>query len=427
MSSVRNKHKRLPSRAAALAVACGVFVGTLAPAAYARSASAEQEATAGGVEDIVVTARRRSERLQDIPVSISAVTNEEIQRRDISSLEKLAASTPQFTVARASNGSGAQLSLRGIGSSFTSIGIEQSVATVVDGVYYGQGRIINEGLFDLDRIEMLKGPQALFYGKNSTAGVISIATADPGKDREVIARAGYEFRARQVLGEAIVSGPLSETLGLRVAVRGSGMQRGYVENVAGTIDAGLFDIATGTARTVNAAPAIRFGPKEREFLARATLKWQPTNEFTATIKGSINRTRNDNPSWNYIIYDCPAGTPVPAGAPCSRSFRNAQNGLPAEMAASFPLAKKGGRLANDYSSQGLTATLNYELPGATVTSVTNYNDNRNVFVIDGDYYSSPASNIWTTEDDKFRAFSSELRVLTTNDGPINLLDRKSVV
>lgn len=78
----------------------------------------------------------------------------------------------------------------------------------MDGVYYGQGRVINEAMLDLQRVEILKGPQALFYG-NATAGVISFTTADPTDDFEAIARAGYEFKAHETSGEAILSGPIN--------------------------------------------------------------------------------------------------------------------------------------------------------------------------------------------------------------------------
>jgi len=114
--------------------------------------TAPEGTSAGGLEEVIVTARKRAESVQDVPVNVSAVTAETIREADLTSLEKLAARTPDFQVGRASNGSGAQLTLRGIGSSSTSIGIEQSVAVVVDGVYYGQGRIIQEGFFDLDRV-----------------------------------------------------------------------------------------------------------------------------------------------------------------------------------------------------------------------------------------------------------------------------------
>jgi len=184
-----------------------------------------------GLSEIVVTARRREESVQSIPVSVQAISAEEILQRDLTSLEKIAASIPNFTIARASNGAGAQLTMRGIGSSATSIGIEQSVAVVVDGVYYGQGRVINEGFFDLARVEVLKGPQSLFFGKNATAGVISLTTADPGLDPEYIGRVGYEFAGEKAYAEAIVSQPLTDSFGIRVAVRGSRMWGGYYTNI----------------------------------------------------------------------------------------------------------------------------------------------------------------------------------------------------
>ena len=130
-----------------------------------------ESAYADGLEEIVVTARKREESILNIPVAVTAISGERLDRYQLRSLEQISASTPELTVVRGSNGSGATLSLRGIGSSYTSIGIEQSVAVNVDGVYYGQGRIINEGFFDMKQVEILKGPQALFFGKNSTSGV----------------------------------------------------------------------------------------------------------------------------------------------------------------------------------------------------------------------------------------------------------------
>src|SRR5207237_7711281 len=97
---------------------------------------------------------------QDIPVAVTAISAATIAKQDLTSIEKIAARTPNLSVGRSSNGSGAQITMRGIGSSASSIGIEQSVAVVVDGVYYGQGRIIHEGFFDLAAVEMLKGPPA---------------------------------------------------------------------------------------------------------------------------------------------------------------------------------------------------------------------------------------------------------------------------
>jgi outer membrane receptor protein involved in Fe transport len=80
---------------------------------------------------------------------------------------------------RAGNGSAASVQIRGIGSTTTSIGIEQSVAVMIDGVYFPQGRAINEGLFDVGQVAVLKGPQALYFGKNATAGVVAVTSNNP--------------------------------------------------------------------------------------------------------------------------------------------------------------------------------------------------------------------------------------------------------
>ncbi|RYD60864.1 MAG: ligand-gated channel, partial [Sphingomonadales bacterium] len=249
-----------------------------------------------GLEDIVVTARKRVESAQNVPVSVTAFTPQQIQQTDLTSLEKISAVTPSFTIARSTTGSGAQISLRGIGSDARSIGLEQSVAVIVDGVYYGQGRVINEGFFDLAGLEILKGPQALFFGKNATAGVVSITTAGPTKDPEYLARIGYETNAHRPYGELVASGPLTDTLGIRVALRASKMFAGYVENRAPAITYNTRDAATGVVTSHVAPPTTRNNlPGEREYLGRVSLKWEPTDKLTVSLKASGDRNHTDGP------------------------------------------------------------------------------------------------------------------------------------
>ncbi|MGB3807061.1 MAG: TonB-dependent receptor [Erythrobacter sp.] len=373
---------------------------------------------AGGLEEIVVTARRRAESVQSIPVSVQAISAEQIQQRDLTSLEKIAAATPQFSIGRSSNGAGAQLTLRGIGSSATSIGIEQSVAVVVDGVYYGQGRTINEGFFDLERVEILKGPQSLFFGKNATAGVISLTTADPGSTPEYIARVGYEFAAENLYGEAIISQPLSDTLGVRVAVRASEMFGGYYTNVQVPVDYGTTDIATGDFTNHVAAPAAEEQPQERNLIGRVTLQYEPSSRFTATLKasGTINKTEGNG--WNYVAIRCPGGsTTIAPSYPCDGGFVIHQNDMPTDIAEVYPYAKDGG-LYNDYESWQVTGNLEYGFDYVTVTSITNYNTNTNEFLCDCDFLSG---TVWATENTGYRSFSQELRALTSFQGSFNFL------
>lgn len=380
-----------------------------------------EEAEQGGLQDIVVMARKRSETSQDVPVAVTAISALQIQRYDLTSMEKVAASIPQLTVGRNTTGSGAQITLRGIGTSPSSIGIEQSVATVVDGAYYGQGRIINEGFFDASGVEVLKGPQALFFGKNATAGVVSITSADPGDRFEALGRVGYEFRSQNLVGEGVVSSPLTETLGIRLAVRASNMFGGYFKNRGGDQIYTTNDRVTGID-TVHIAPAGSFDtPGEEEFLGRVTVKWQATDRLTATLKASASLTETNNPGWNRVAFHCASGnSSINASAPCGRSFTVRENAMPAAIAATIAGAGDGS-LFNKYNSWGVTANLNYELDDVTLTSVTNYQKNRNRYLADGDFQASSATNTFALENAKWHAFSTELRALTTLDGPVNLM------
>ena len=189
-------------------------------------------ATPDQLEEVLVTARRTLENAQDVPMTLTALSTERLTNADVTSLEKLSTLLPDMILTRGNSGSGMVISLRGIGPNFSSIGIEQSVAVVIDDAYYAQGRVIDEALVDLGSVEVLKGPQALFFGKNSTAGVISITTADPGPRFESRIRAGYEFASQKPNGELVVSGPITDSLGLRLAVYGQDMRHGYVRNDA---------------------------------------------------------------------------------------------------------------------------------------------------------------------------------------------------
>jgi outer membrane receptor protein involved in Fe transport len=240
------------------------------------AADVTPNATAGALEEIIVTARKRTENVQNVPVAVSVISGEQMERRDITSLEGVAASTPQLFVVRGSSGSGADISLRGIGSSFTSIGIEQSVAVNVDGVYYGQGRIINEAFFDMKQVEILKGPQALFFGKNASAGAIAFTSADPTDKFEAMGRVGYEFTAKQPIYEGFISGPVADNLSMRLAVRGSNMQGGYVKNLAPSTTYDTLDVANGFAAGTHADPApSRDAPGEDDLVGRLTVKYLP--------------------------------------------------------------------------------------------------------------------------------------------------------
>lgn len=401
------------------------FIATLAlaPGALAQEvpppASEPARLEDAGLEEIIITARKREESLQDAPLQVTALSQERIDQLDATSLEKIAGLAPQLFVARTSNGSGAQITMRGIGSSSTSIGLEQSVAVVLDGVYFGQGRVLNEGMFDLAQVEILKGPQALFFGKNATAGVISLTTAKPGDELEAIGRAYYEFEAQEVRGEAILSGPISETLGGRVALRWAKMYGGLFDNTAGPQSWNTFDVATATPGVDTAPPGSDDTPGSEEFLARATLAFDPSESLSATFTAAYTSSEFENSSPNYVIYNCPGGVSQMTGRPCRDHFKISQNRFP-QATRTLPFARDDGGLYNDYESYSLTANVELRFGAFTLTSVTNWQDNEDSWACHCDFQSQPGA-VYATEHSEWRAVSEEIRLLSDFDGRVDFM------
>ena len=403
-----------------------------APAALAFAAPAPATAAApaaaapvGGtaLEEVIVTARKRSENIQNIPVAVTAVSAEKLDHYGLRNLEGIAASVPQLNIVRGSSGSGATISMRGVGSTYTSIGIEQSVAVNLDGVYYGQGRIINEGFFDMQQVEILRGPQALFFGKNATAGVISFRSADPGDHFEALARAGYEFQAKTASVEGMVSGPVTDTLGLRLAVRYSDMSGGYMKNDAPATTLTTLNVVNGV-RTNHASPApVADVPGERDFGGRLTLAWRPSDQFSLIAKGSITRYRVDDATWNYEPINCPLGhTQVNPTELCNADRHMQQNDVPPDIAATNPLlGRHGGRLYQDYDAYAFSTNATYSSDKVDLTSVTGLHRFVNYFLGDYDFTGAANGGTWGSERSRYKAFSEEIRAQTKLDGPINAM------
>ena len=405
-----------------MAIACQksfltVLVGLSASGATA-VASDEQ------LEEVLVTARRTVENAQDVPVAVTALSAERLANHDINTLEKLADALPDLILTRGNSGSGLDLSLRGIGPNFSSIGIEQSVAVVVDGVYYGQGRVIDEALVDLDRIEVLKGPQALFFGKNSSAGVISLSTANPGPRFEAQARIGYEFITQNPQGELVLSGPITDELGLRLVIWGQDMLGGYVHNDAPPGTYTTVDAATlaSTAHFVP-APANRDLPGENTAIARLTATYRPGEAVTVTVKASAERDEQGGTSWNDRLWKCPGGYstfPGSVGLRCGDGFEIVQNPVPPDIAATqIDLGRDGGQLYAQYESRALTAEVDAKRGPLEITSIANYQHFD--YASNSDYDFTAVPSIWAGQHNSYRAFSEELRARTDAGGGLNFL------
>lgn len=254
-----------------------------------------QEAPAGdGLEDIVVTAQRRTQSLQDTPISISALTSQAIQNAGIGRVEDISNALPNVYVAPRELRT-TSISIRGISADLNNPGLDQSVGVYVDGVYMGRAATINSNLFDLERIEVLRGPQGTLYGRNTIAGAVNILTRRPDADARAAASLSYgNYNA--VRGNAVVSGPLAGHLFASLAVS-LDRRDGVVENVATKTK---LDDLDGLG-------------------ARATIVYDPGGSWDFALRGDISRDRTHSGAYDIYRNGALAGTPYADANPIDRT------------------------------------------------------------------------------------------------------------
>lgn len=170
------------------------------------------------IEEVVVTAQKRSSTLQDTPISLSVVQGEDLDLQQISNFSELADNIPSVQFV-ASPGDDVSIGIRGIHTSTGNAGFEQSVGVYLDGVYIPRGRLYSLAFLDVDRIEVLKGPQAVIQGKNSVAGAINIISRTPSREFEAGIGGGLEFANDSSVIDGYIGGALSDTVSAKLVVR----------------------------------------------------------------------------------------------------------------------------------------------------------------------------------------------------------------
>jgi iron complex outermembrane receptor protein len=250
-------------------MAVAVSASGAARAAVAETAAEVPAADAASSDDILVTARKVSEKLQDVPVAITALSGEELRRNNHIRLEDLNQLSPS-TVVVVTNGHQMSVSIRGIGNNPGSDGLENSAGIFVDGVYLGRPGMAAMDLIDIQQIEQLRGPQGTLFGKNTTAGALNITTALPSFDFGVRAAATYGNHDYQQY-QASVTGPVSDSLALRVT--------GYRTTRDGLVD----NITTGK----------KTNTLHREG-GRAQLLYKPSSDISIRLIGEYAREQQSS-------------------------------------------------------------------------------------------------------------------------------------
>ncbi len=217
--------------------------------------------SARALEEIVVTAAYREQGLQDVPLSISAVTGETISRAAIQKAEDIQFLVPNFTLTE--TGIGTNAFIRGAGSGINQA-FEQSVGTYVDGVHFGRAQQWRSPFLDVERVEVLRGPQSILFGKNSVAGALNITTARPTDQFEGSIGASWEFEDDESIIEGMISGPISDRVRYRVAARQRQLE-GYMVNATLDVDE----------------------PNREDWTVRGTLEFDVTDNLVATLKAEV--------------------------------------------------------------------------------------------------------------------------------------------
>lgn len=332
------------------------------------------------LDEVVVTARKQAEGLQDVPISVAVMGGEKIDKMGVTGLEEISAFMP--TVRINENASQQSVYIRGIGSGANQ-GFEQSVGTFIDGVYFGRGRSARSPFLDIERVEVLKGPQSILFGKNTIAGALNITTRKPTDEFEASFGGSYffdDYESYSLTGA--VSGPLSDTFAARLVVKVADSD-GYLEN----------DF-TGKDE-----------PRKEEQVARLTTVWTPTEQTEVTFKGEVSTYDVDGRHHQIVE----AGNFLPFYQAVDPNFED-----------NFDYTKSSGGKATgaksifneefDYTdSYNAMVQFDHELNDSTtltaITAITGYEFENS---IDPDF--SPLTYMVATNEQEHQQWSQELRI-----------------
>ena len=412
MNLLQPRHTRFSMVALAFLFAAPALL----PAQSVRAESAQV------IEEVVVTARKREESLQEVPVVVTVLTEDVIENQRIEAINDLSRIVPGLHTSRQLSGTTGNVYLRGVGTGSSTPLVDQAVAINLEGVGINNVQLMNAGMMDLRQIEVLRGPQALFYGKNSPGGVIAIHTNDPTDELEVELTAAYETETEEPTLRAIVSGPLSETLGARLSLGWSDADRHAFDIIN-------FDrFETGpTGDLIQTAFATGKHPVSTEtFYGMGTLLWEPTDNFSAKLKVALMEDEADGSGY-YSSHrtSCPHGGvpqanyPVPGIDNCKAGKKVIAPGIsPAllDAIAMFP-NHRGDGFWNS-KSEFAVLEINYEMHNdLTLTSVTGYLDGLEERL--GDATWQVSSGILAGVTYTLEQWSQELRLSSNYAGPVN--------
>ncbi|MCB1691084.1 MAG: TonB-dependent receptor [Halioglobus sp.] len=356
----------------------------LAAAVILSVSAIESMAQSAALEEVIVTATKRAESLQDVPVTVNAISAATLQDAGVVDLTDVAQLVPSLTVSTNLSPFATGIRIRGIGTSQNSIALEASVAFVVDGVYMGRSGLGMSDLTDIERVEVLQGPQGTLYGKNANAGVVSVVTKNPSFEETegyVEATLG-DYDLQQYTGS--VTGPINDQFAYLAAANWR-QQDGWLEN------------GTGQDQM-----------SEDDWNVRGKLQWLPTDDLNILLTGS-HVDRDDR---------CCAADAEQTDALLGLL---AANNLPVPKNDAYDWKNNIDQSSEfTMTSDTVIVTVDYEMEKAQLTSLSAWNQYEYKSSADAD---RSEFDVLVFIDDKYtgNAVSQEFRLTSDLDGPFQYL------
>ena len=357
------------------------------PAAPSRAEAFDDAAALDAAEPLIVTAGKRAENIQDVPTAITALTGESIVQQDIRSAAEVVRLIPNASAAQTESRTRPRWFIRGVGSNDPAANVVNPIGVYFDEVYVNSPFFQAFPLFDLERVEVLRGPQGTLWGKNTVGGAIHYLSKRPEFDSSGYVRAGVgNFGA--VFTQGGFGGPvIDDKLAARAAFFYE--RRGNVYNNVGTVESG-----TG-----------RFN----DFAGRVQLLFTPTENLEILLSG---RVRNfDGTPVPRTLEPAYPDTPALKGAPApADDYGNTPPGGRRDYAANVPGTA-------DTKQRGATLTINWEKDGYALTSITAWDKGDNLSIADADYTLTEGSRSRT--DLSSEQFTQELRLTSPRENRFN--------
>lgn len=373
------------------------------------------------MEEIVVTARKKQESLQKVPVVVSVLSSTVIESQRIEGIKDLGSIVPGLVTARAAAATPGAIYLRGIGTGSGSAFLDQAVAINVDGVGVSSAQLMNAGMFDLKQIEIVRGPQTLFFGKNSPGGVIVVQSEDPSSDSEIEFSQWYETAGEEPGFRGIVSGPLTESLSGRMSMAWSKAGNHRVD----VVSQDNFEIGPGSVPVQTAFSTDKDPVETEKIYLKGTLLWESLNDTTAKLKYAFLEDDQEGHS-NFFFQrtQCGQGAPqtvyqVPGVDGCRLDDTVISAGLDPLLVASdpnFPGHQGDGFAYN--KDELLSLEINTQPKDSlTLTSVSGYYRNEAKRLSEASY--QVASGFLNSNTFHLEQLTQELRLASRFDLPVN--------